>query len=92
MSSDSLFQMSTKEQSQEFNNLRWFPDLCTTCRLRNLNAERIEMCDLIKAEGREDEVFICVEYDPDSSNVDKEMLLRELFRLAGIQHPHEHKS
>lgn len=87
MTNDSEVCTTVEERPVFYSEIRWVPELCRSCAFLNGDRDRVEMCDLIKAEGREDDVFICVEYTPVSSEVDKEALLRELFRLAGIQNP-----
>ena len=66
------------------------PDLCVSCvKNETQDAEEEVVCNLTKADQQDDEVFLCLAYQPISSNIDREEVLRELCEQAGVECPAE---
>ena len=79
------------DDGTEFNpDLLPTPDLCVSC-VKNeaCDSEEDVLCNLTKADQQEDEVFLCFAYQPNSSNLDREAVLRGLCEHAGVEYPEE---
>ena len=74
------------DDGTEFNpNLIPTPSLCTTCRSYNdTDPEAEVLCNLTRADGQDDGVFICYGYAPTSPNINRKAVLRGLCEQAGI--------
>ncbi len=62
------------------------PDLCVTCTHNNRPDQEV-LCNLTRADGQDEEIFICFAYEPMSANIDKETVLRDLCERAGLEYP-----
>jgi len=76
------------DDGTEFNpDLIPTPDLCVSCEKNETgDAEQNMLCNLTKADQQEDEVFICFAYEPNSSSIDREAVLRGLCEQAGMEY------
>ena len=77
------------DDGTEFNpGLHPAPDLCVSC-VKNeaCDAKEDVLCNLTRADQQGDEVFLCFAYEPISSSIDREGVLRELCKQAGVEYP-----
>jgi len=66
------------------------PDLCVSCvKNETQDAEEEVVCNLTKADQQGDGVFVCFAYQPISSSIDREDVLRGLCEQAGVEYPEE---
>jgi len=66
------------------------PDLCFGCTKYESGEQMEEMlCNLARADKEIDEVFLCFAYQPSSPAVDREAVLRDLCRKAGVEYSDE---
>lgn len=66
------------------------PDLCVSC-VRNEvhDADEEVVCNLTRADQQGDEVFLCFAYQPSSSRIDREAVLRGLCEQVGVEYQEE---
>jgi hypothetical protein len=75
------------DDGTEFNpDLMPLPDLCASCRKRDNPSQEV-LCSLTRADGQNEEVFLCFAYEPESSDVSREAVLRDLCEQAGVDYP-----
>ena len=77
------------DDGTEFNpGLQPTPDLCVSC-VKNeaQDAEEEVVCNLTRADQQGDETFLCFAYEPMSSSIDRETVLRELCEKVGLEYP-----
>ena len=79
------------DDGTEFNpGLQPTPDLCVSCvKIETRDPEEEVVCNLTRADQQGDEVFLCFAYQPMSSSIDREAVLRELCEEAGVEYPEE---
>jgi len=79
------------DDGTEFNlGLIPVPDLCVSCVKNDAHTPKEEiLCNLTRADGQDDEVFLCFAYQPNSPNIDREDVLRDLCKQAGVEYPEE---
>lgn len=79
------------DDGTEFNpGLLPTPDLCVSCAKNSTaDAEEDILCNLTRADGQNDEVFLCFAYQPSSPAVNREEVLRSLCEQAGVEYPEE---
>ena len=77
------------DDGTEFNpDLIPLPDLCASCAKRDEPDQEV-LCNLTRAEARGEDIFVCFAYTPNSLDVDREAVLRDLCARAGIDYPEE---
>lgn len=65
-------------------------DQCVSCAKNETHkAEEEVVCNLARADQQGDEVFVCFSYQPISTSIDREEVLRELCEQAGVECPEE---
>ena len=79
------------DDGTEFNpGLQPVPDLCVSCVKNEVHdADEEVVCNLTRADQQGDEVFVCFSYQPISTSIDREEVLRELCERAGVECPEE---
>ena len=79
------------DDGTEFNpDLIPVPDLCISCAKNNAHDAKEEiLCGLTRADGQNEEVFLCFAYQPNSPNIDREDVLRDLCKRAGVEYEEE---
>ena len=77
------------DNGTEFNpGMAPLPDLCVSCRKRDVPSQEV-LCNLTRADGQGEEIFLCFAYEPASPGVDREAVLRDLCEQAGVEYPDE---
>ena len=61
------------------------PGLCASC-AKNDDPKQEVLCNLTRLDQEGEREFICFAYQPTSSNVDREAVLRSLCERAGIEY------
>ncbi len=70
-----------------YPGLQPVPDLCVTCVSHETpDAEREVVCNLVRADQQGGEVFVCFAYQPISTNIDMQEVLRELCKQADMEY------
>ena len=77
------------DDGTEFNpDLTPMPDLCASCRKHNDPGQE-PLCNLTRADEQGEEVFLCFAYEPESPEVNRDAVLRDLCEQAGVEYPDE---
>ncbi|MCB9858788.1 MAG: hypothetical protein H6818_24170 [Phycisphaerales bacterium] len=79
------------DDGTEFNpDLIPTPDLCVSCKSHEIpDAEEEVLCNLTRADQQGDDVFLCHAYRPISPTINREDVLRDRCRQAGIEYSEE---
>jgi hypothetical protein len=64
------------------------PDLCVSCAKNGAPNEDV-VCALTRADQCGEDVFLCFGYEPASPSVDREAVLHDLCRRAGVACPED---
>jgi len=66
------------------------PELCVSCISHETHDAKEEViCNLTRGDQQGDEFFVCFAYRPISPNTDREEVLRERCKQAGVEYPEE---
>jgi hypothetical protein len=79
------------DDATEFDpDLYPIPDLCVSCvHHEGHDAAESVLCILTRADQQGDRVFLCFAYQPVSQDADREAILRQLCRRAGVAYPQD---
>lgn len=80
-----------RDDGSEFNpGVQPAPDLCASCVGHETpDTEQDVVCNLTRADQLGTGVFVCFAYQPISANIDREEVLRELCKQAGMEYEEE---